>query len=124
MDKNKNNTIKAKPMTDVTSRVLAQIFSDGTPVSPEVYNFAKECVEMIQLYNKKNHDYGNSFERGMNVIGLPYGVGRLYDKMNRIITLMKVKAEVDDESMSDTIRDLGCYSVMLYSYLNNPRTTN
>ena len=83
----------------------------------EVKEFTDECVKMIELYAKKNHDYGNSFEQGMNTIGPAYGIGRLYDKMNRIITLMKVKAEITDESIEDTIRDLACYSVMTSAYL-------
>lgn len=107
---------------DTLVNILSSIGVKKETLSPEVANFTKECIAMIQLYAKKNHDYGNSFNQGMDVIGLPYGVGRLYDKMNRIITLMKVKAKVVDESMSDTIRDLACYSVMLYSYLNNPKS--
>lgn len=74
--------------------------------------FFLECVNMIQLYAKKNHDYGNSFEQGMNVIGFAYGMGRLYDKMNRMLRLSKVKAQVTDEAMEDTVRDLACYAVM------------
>lgn len=87
----------------------------------DVKEFVEEVVKMVKLYAKKNHDYGNSFEKGMNAIGLPYGVGRLFDKMNRILTLMKVKAEITDESIEDTIRDLACYSVMTSVYLNNCR---
>lgn len=84
----------------------------------EVKDFVEEAVNMVQLYAKKNHDYGNSFEQGMNAIGLPYGVGRLFDKMNRILTLMKTEAKVTDESIEDTVRDLACYSVMTSVYLN------
>ena len=86
-------------------------------ITDEVVNFGQTCCDMIQLYAKKNHDYGNSFNKGMDTIGLPYGVGRLYDKMNRIVTLMKTKAEVNDESIKDTLLDLACYSVMTYNYL-------
>lgn len=85
----------------------------------DVKEFTDECIKMIELYAKKNHDYGNSFEQGMNVIGPAYGIGRLFDKMNRIITLHKVKAEITDESVVDTIRDLACYSVMFSAYLNS-----
>lgn len=83
----------------------------------DVKEFVEEVVKMVKLYAKKNHDYGNSFEKGMNAIGLPYGVGRLFDKMNRILTLMKVKAEITDESIEDTIRDLACYAVMTSCYI-------
>ena len=85
----------------------------------QVKQFLEECIKLIKLYAKKNHDYGNSFIQGMDVIGLPYGVGRLYDKMNRIITLLKVKPEVKDESIKDTIQDLACYSIMTSMYLKS-----
>lgn len=88
-------------------------------VDANVRDFATVVKQMTELYAEKNHDYGNSFDKGMDVIGLPYGVGRLYDKMNRIISLMKSKAEVKDETMEDTVLDLACYSVMLYKFITN-----
>lgn len=81
--------------------------------------FTETAGKMIQLYAKKNHDYGNSFEKGMKDIGMAYGVGRLYDKMNRIVNLSKVKAEVNDESIQDTLLDLACYAVMTYNALKS-----
>ena len=91
-------------------------------VTPDVNRFAKTCADMVQLYAKKNHDYGNSFDKGMDNIGMAYGIGRLYDKMNRIITLSKVKAEVNDESIQDTLLDLACYAVMTYNFITGDRT--
>ena len=82
-----------------------------------VQNFLTTALEMTELYSNKNHDYGNSFEKGMDTIGMGYGVGRLYDKMNRIITLSKLPAKVEGETMLDTVKDLACYSVMLYNYI-------
>lgn len=90
-------------------------------VDASVYDFAKVVKQMTELYAEKNHDYGNSFDKGMNVIGLPYGVGRLYDKMNRIIELMNNEAEVKDETMEDTVLDLACYAVMLYKFITNSK---
>lgn len=89
----------------------------------EVKEFFEEVINMTQLYAKKNHDYGDSFTKGMSNIGMSYGVGRLYDKMNRIITLMNVKAEVTDESIIDTVQDLACYAVMTYNFITSDRTT-
>lgn len=91
-------------------------------VTDDVKRFERVCADMVQLYAKKNHDYGNSFEKGMNNIGMAYGIGRLYDKMNRIITLSKVKAEVNDESIQDTLLDLACYAVMTYNFITGDRT--
>ena len=87
-------------------------------ITDDVINFANTCSDMIQLYAKKNHDYGNSFNKGMNDIGMSYGIGRLYDKMNRIVTLSKVESEVKDESIKDTLLDLACYAIMTYNSLN------
>lgn len=82
----------------------------------EVVQFANEAKQCVELYSRKNHDYGNSFDKGMDNIGMAYGVGRIYDKMNRLITLIKEEAQVKDESIDDTLRDLACYSMMMLAY--------
>lgn len=84
----------------------------------EVKNFILEAQQCVELYAKKNHDYGNSFDKGMSTIGEAYGIGRLYDKMNRLITLSNPnqKRLVNDESIDDTLRDLACYSIMMLAY--------
>jgi len=91
----------------------------------EVLAFAKTCANMCNLYARKNHDYGNSFNKGMEIIGTAYGIGRLYDKMNRIITLTNLnpfdKPQVRDESINDTLLDLACYAIMTYNYLNTDK---
>ena len=82
----------------------------------EVVQFANEAKQCVELYSRKNHDYGNSFDKGMDNIGIAYGVGRIYDKMNRLITLTKKEAQIKDESIDDTLRDLACYSMMMLAY--------
>ena len=82
----------------------------------EVVQFANEAKQCVELYSKKNHDYGNSFDKGMDNIGIAYGVGRIYDKMNRLITLTKKEAQIKDENIDDTLRDLACYSMMMLAY--------
>ena len=82
----------------------------------EVIQFANEAKQCVELYSRKNHDYGNSFDKGMDNIGIAYGVGRIYDKMNRLITLTKKEAQVKDENVDDTLRDLACYSMMMLAY--------
>lgn len=80
----------------------------------EVRQFAAESVECIALYARKNHDYGNSFSEGFAKLGKPYAVGRLLDKMNRLIALCgkEETAQVKDETWEDTLRDLANYSLM------------
>ena len=96
-----------------------EIEIESSLVTKDVTAFYEEVKECMQLYAKKNHDYGNSFNKGCDDIGDAYAVGRLYDKMNRLITLNKTHSEVKDESIEDTIRDLACYSIMYLAYIKN-----
>ena len=89
-------------MTEVIIQIEDELCTD------EVVQFANEAKQCVELYSKKNHDYGNSFDKGMDNIGIAYGVGRIYDKMNRLITLTKKEAQVKDESVDDTLRDHAC----------------
>lgn len=84
----------------------------------DVSKFADIAADCVFLYAKKNQDYGNSFDKGMDTIGVKYGIGRLYDKMNRLITLSNPnqKQQVKDESIDDTLMDLACYSIMMLAY--------
>lgn len=83
-----------------------------------VETFASIVKEMTELYAKKNHDYGNSFDEGCDKIGTGYPLGRLLDKMNRLIACMGKEDEMQvNESIEDTLKDLACYSVMTLSYL-------
>lgn len=97
-------------MTEVMIQIEDELCTD------EVIQFANEAKQCVELYSKKNHDYGNSFDKGMDNIGIAYGVGRIYDKMNRLITLTKKEVQVKDESIDDTLRDLACYSMMMLAY--------
>ena len=97
-------------MTEVIIQIEDELCTD------EVIQFANEAKQCVELYSRKNHDYGNSFDKGIDNIGIAYGVGRIYDKMNRLITLTKKEAKVKDESVDDTLRDLACYSMMMLAY--------
>ena len=89
----------------------------GELIDENVIRFAAEALKSIQLYAEKNHDYGNSFEDGMDVIGDAYGTGRIYDKAKRLATLTnKPETAHIAETMEDTAIDLACYSLMFCSY--------
>lgn len=91
-------------------------------VTNETNNFVMTAIQCCILYAKKNHDYGNSFDDSMNKIGNAYALGRLHDKINRLIALSKTKSKVNDESIIDTLKDLACYSIMTINYLNKNNT--
>lgn len=96
---------------------IVQTLVPGELIDENVYRFAAEALNAIQIYARKNHDYGNSFEDGMDVIGDAYGTGRIYDKAKRLATLTsKPETAHIAESMQDTAIDLACYGLMFCSY--------
>lgn len=70
------------------------------------------CSELNELYRRKNADYGDSFGRSWDEEGYHAFTVRGGDKMNRIKQLFKNEAQVSDESIIDTLRDLANYSIM------------
>lgn len=70
------------------------------------------CKELNGLYARKNADYGDSFGKSFGEYGLAMACIRLEDKLNRIKALSKQQAQVNDESIEDTLRDLANYSIM------------
>lgn len=82
--------------------------------------FANIVGEMTTLYAKKNHDYGNAFGEIIAEVGLPYGIGKLKEKLKRLETLINAKAEVN-ESFEDSLIDLACYTVMTLDYLKRKK---
>ena len=95
---------------------------DESLCDEQVEAFASIVKEMTELYAKKNHDYGNSFDEGCDKIGTGYPLGRLLDKMNRLIACMGKEDEMQiNESIEDTLTDLACYSVMTLSYLKRKK---
>ena len=72
------------------------------------------CEKLNKIYEKKNHDYGDSFHATFEEEGLAMARIRLTDKLNRFKQLSKngVGQEVMDESMVDTLMDLANYALM------------
>lgn len=70
------------------------------------------CKELNALYARKNADYGDSFGKSFKEYGLTMACIRLEDKLNRIKALRTKEAQVNDESILDTLMDLANYSIM------------
>lgn len=88
----------------------------------ELYN------ENIEISKKKNNDYSgpnrNPFAnfRIAETYGIPAEKAilvRMSDKMARIATALDRELLVDDETVSDTLKDLANYSMILLMYLEN-----
>ncbi|MBQ3474554.1 MAG: DUF1599 domain-containing protein [Bacilli bacterium] len=75
----------------------------------------KEIVDgMLDLYQRKQADYGDSAAKTFDEWGLVSFLVRMEDKMNRVINLTQKQGEakVADEKIEDTILDLANYSIM------------
>lgn len=73
------------------------------------------CTKLNQIYEKKNHDYGDSFHKTFEDEGYAMARIRLSDKLERFKTLTKLDWEdqkVQDESIEDTLMDLANYALM------------
>lgn len=72
------------------------------------------CKYLINLYEKKNNDYNDSFGKSYKEYGMAMPCIRLEDKLNRLkaLTVHNHKQEVLDEGIRDTLEDLANYAIM------------
>ena len=72
----------------------------------QLENTQKECLE---LFRKKNKDYGDAFAK-FGVIGV---LMRIEDKIQRSLSITKNGVQlINDESLKDTLMDLHNYAAM------------
>lgn len=70
------------------------------------------CNQLNKIYEKKNHDYGDSFGSTYEKLGIISAVTRITDKYNRLCSLATKEAEVEDETIEDTLMDMANYCIM------------
>lgn len=103
---------------DTIKHCLETITDDTIPES-DADKFRKITKEMCDTFRRKNHDYGNSFEQSLNDEGLAASRIRMGDKWNRFKSLSKgEKAQVNDESIKDTLLDMANYAIMTVMWLD------
>ena len=73
--------------------------------------------EIRQLHNRKNADYGDSFDKTLNEFGLVASATRMSDKFNRFKSLIKNPAQIQDEKIEDTLIDLASYAIMTIKWM-------
>ena len=90
------------------------------PVSSNIEIAFKQIQEEgIELFKKKNKDYGNGFINH-GYLGV---IIRIQDKINRMISVTQNKIEcVSSETLRDTLIDLHNYSAMAIIALDNKHT--
>ena len=93
----------------------------------------EKMAKNLDIARRKNNDYcGVGVEvdpfknfRISEQAGVPVEKGilvRMYDKMSRISALLSQDAQVNDESIQDTLADLSNYSLILSNYLDSKKT--
>lgn len=82
------------------------------PIECESSSFESICSELIELQNRKNQDYGNSFSENVSEFGMVAAIIPITNKTNRLKQLTKQEAQVKSESIRDTLVDLACYAIM------------
>lgn len=79
----------------------------------KIEHHASICEEINKLYERKNHDYGDSFHQTFVEEGMAMARIRLADKFSRFKTLsLGEEQKVNDESIRDTLIDLANYAIM------------
>lgn len=117
----RNRKPKPSVQVPIKDRTLTDCVDENL-VDNNVVIFRVIQDELVDIYAKKNHDYGDSFNEGCNELGVAYAFSRIFDKTKRFQTLAKgilnnnVKIEVQDETIEDTIMDLANYCVMYLAW--------
>ena len=80
----------------------------------------------LATFKRKNHDYGNSFEKSLDTFGLVAGIVRMNDKFERLVSLNDPSkdAQIASESLVDTLEDLSNYAAMAACWLKGKKKAN
>ena len=82
---------------------------ENDQINPFMEEYKKIVTDTMELCIAKNKDYGSSVQDTYERFGDASYLVRITDKYNRICSLLDKEAEVKDESIDDTIRDMANY---------------
>ena len=84
--------------------------------------FEMVTAEMLNMYQRKNADYGNSFAETIREFGFIPAIARINDKLKRVKNIVKGKdMNIKDESMRDNLMDIANYCVLTIMELDNQK---
>lgn len=92
-------------------------------MNKDVQLFSELLEEMKEVYARKNHDYGNSFDESLDEDGLLVAKIRLGDKYKRFGQLIKGEQRVSDESIEDTLLDMANYAAMTLKWIREKKNS-
>jgi len=77
----------------------------------------EQLDNLPEVLDKKNHDYGNSFDKLVNMYGDVAMSIRISDKLSRLDSLVNQNNEAQvNESVNDTLLDLAGYLLLAMHY--------
>lgn len=107
--------------------IVTNTFDDVNNTPDDITMHRILCKELNETYEKKNHDYGNSFSETFNKLGIISAITRISDKYNRLVSLCTLPEEermVKDETISDTLLDMANYCIMTEIELRRSKHNN
>lgn len=101
--------------TNLVNKNLQIMLGVLTPLWLSIHGFDLR-TKIYSTVLRKNHDYGNSFDKVVDQYGLAGAMIRITDKVNRLSTLTTTTSTVDDESTVDTLLDIVGYMLLILNY--------
>ena len=100
---------------------MSKMTDKVTPKSME-----DQYEHQLETFKRKNHDYGNSFEKSLDTFGLVAGIVRMSDKFERLVSLNDPSkdAQIASESLVDTLEDLSNYAAMAACWLKGKKVAD
>ena len=124
MEEHSNPRLRASELSqteyDDMATDLKRMMEESIEMAAQLEGVGMETVVemMAQTYERKQKDYGDSFTETQKMYGVVAGAVRLHDKVQRMVTLMsRGSQDVADESLCDTVRDLGTYAAMIWCWM-------
>jgi NTP pyrophosphatase (non-canonical NTP hydrolase) len=89
----------------------------------EIKKIAQEIADLVE---RKNRDYGNSFDKTLEEYGNVAYLLRVEDKISRLksLTWGNNPQRVSDESIEDTLKDIVGYTLLMINYLRSKEHEN
>jgi len=110
----------ANPQPKISDANCAKMTKDDRKIN----NYPESRIDdlyahLCEVYHQKNHDYGNSFEDGLNEDGLIFAKMHLMEKYNRFKMLIKEPNKVKNEGIRDSLLDMANYAIMTVYWMDN-----
>lgn len=109
--KSHNTTSLKEVRNNLISLILREYGSKKEPFASDS-SFKDILMEMQELYERKNKDYGNSFSDTIKEFGFIPAVARINDKFNRVKNMVKGQQMNIKESLRDNLMDIANYCIL------------